>query len=188
MSARLVQEMPEVRLSKVACQNCRIRKVKCSKELPRCLDCQNCQQTCSYPSEIQKPGPKLGSVHKRRRLDNHLQERSPRTPPKRTKNKEPRKEQSQRASPIPEPTIPDNEAQLRSKHIQSVSFLIDASHKPSAPESVWPTTPPTDFAVCQNRLISTCNSLGVTPDSMKQMSVENIFQKLVNYLKMVFNM
>lgn len=166
----LLHKMSEIRHSKIACHACRNRKVRCSRELPHCFNCQNCGQPCVYPSVMLKPGPKPGSVHKRRRVENH-QVGSPQTPPKKARHEEPKEEQYQSASPIQEDAISEKELQLRCKHIQSVSFLIIQSHESSSPESVRATTPPTDVAPRQCRLISTCNALGVTPDCMKQMYV-----------------
>ena len=45
----------------LSCQSCRRRKVRCDKELPSCSLCVKSSQTCTYPPEPLKPGPKLGS-------------------------------------------------------------------------------------------------------------------------------
>ncbi|RFU34099.1 hypothetical protein B7463_g2204, partial [Scytalidium lignicola] len=47
--------------SKTSCNNCRKRKVRCTKEQPACLVCVSASQTCSYPALLRKRGPKIGS-------------------------------------------------------------------------------------------------------------------------------
>ena len=48
--------------SNIACHACRRRKVKCGKELPFCLRCQQSAQRCVYPEKAQRPGPKIGDT------------------------------------------------------------------------------------------------------------------------------
>ncbi len=173
MSPRVIHEMSDNGHSKVACYACRNRKVKCSKELPHCFNCFNCGQTCSYPSVMQKQGPKLGSVHKRRRVENFAQDRRHTAPQKRNREEGPtqnhKEEQRRSISPFREASGLDKDILLRSKHIQSVSLLITQSHESSSPESVRAVTPSTDIAVRRTHLISSCNELGVTSDAMEQM-------------------
>ncbi|KAL1868229.1 hypothetical protein VTK73DRAFT_3791 [Phialemonium thermophilum] len=52
-----------------ACQSCRRRKLKCSRELPACSQCLRHARECLYPAR-QKPGVKAGAVESlSRRLD-----------------------------------------------------------------------------------------------------------------------
>ncbi|KAK7206983.1 fungal-specific transcription factor domain-containing protein [Myxozyma melibiosi] len=53
--------------SDIACLICRKRKIKCGRELPHCGVCRQTNQTCEYPPGHLKPGPKIGSLQKRRK-------------------------------------------------------------------------------------------------------------------------
>lgn len=156
--------------AKIACRACRQRKVRCSKELPRCSNCHNYQQLCDYPSSTLKPGPKYGSSQKRRRLDNlstapgeaifegtvdggvgeHGQYESP-------------AKQS-------EMTVAEEEALIRSRHIQSISSLILPRNEPSpALCSATNTSSPTVGIQAHDRIAVACDTLDVTQQSMNQM-------------------
>ncbi|KAL2784660.1 hypothetical protein BJX66DRAFT_84156 [Aspergillus keveii] len=51
----------------MACRACRARKVKCDRAVPRCSNCCKYTKTCIYPSSMLKPGPKPGSIQRKRR-------------------------------------------------------------------------------------------------------------------------
>ncbi|KIX08690.1 uncharacterized protein Z518_03347 [Rhinocladiella mackenziei CBS 650.93] len=125
-----------------------------------------------------KPGPKLGSVHRRRCLDHDLRERNHSKALRRTWTPEDpsgRQNQHALACPVPEPSVSDEAAQLHSKHIRSVYYLILPSHEESSPKSVRAATSPTDSSQGSGDILtSACYSLGVTSSSMKRM-VENFF-------------
>ena len=55
----------------LSCQECRRRKIKCSRQLPACASCRNSSMSCAYPSHPLKPGPKPGQLRrsKKRRLE-----------------------------------------------------------------------------------------------------------------------
>ncbi|KAL4810590.1 hypothetical protein BDV18DRAFT_155202 [Aspergillus unguis] len=53
--------------SDLACHSCRKRKVKCDRDLPRCMACGQTGQTCNYPLHPMKPGPKIGSFQRQRK-------------------------------------------------------------------------------------------------------------------------
>ncbi|OQD68780.1 hypothetical protein PENDEC_c031G02206 [Penicillium decumbens] len=53
--------------SALACHACRKRKVKCDRQFPQCLVCDQTGQTCNYPLRSMKPGPKIGSSQKQRK-------------------------------------------------------------------------------------------------------------------------
>ncbi|RDW62209.1 hypothetical protein BP6252_11642 [Coleophoma cylindrospora] len=46
-----------------ACQSCRRRKLKCSRELPHCSHCQRLGESCLYDRERQRPGFKGGVIN-----------------------------------------------------------------------------------------------------------------------------
>ncbi|KAJ9131360.1 hypothetical protein NKR23_g11737 [Pleurostoma richardsiae] len=58
----------DVGSSPLACRRCKRRKVKCNRALPDCLMCIKTGASCEYPISPEKPGPKLGSSHKKRRV------------------------------------------------------------------------------------------------------------------------
>ncbi|KAH8811354.1 fungal-specific transcription factor domain-containing protein [Xylogone sp. PMI_703] len=45
-----------------ACQSCRRRKLKCSREVPVCSQCVRLKTTCLYDRKRQKPGIKSGAI------------------------------------------------------------------------------------------------------------------------------
>ncbi|PTB35000.1 hypothetical protein M441DRAFT_205667 [Trichoderma asperellum CBS 433.97] len=61
--------------SSIACQSCRRRKVKCDRELPSCQVCLGTLQSCQYPARHLKPGPKIGTLQRRKRRE-RIQSRS----------------------------------------------------------------------------------------------------------------
>ena len=159
----------DLRRSKNACDGCRSRKVKCSKELPRCVNCQSCRQACTYPRKVLKPGPKLGSVHKRRILEHEGGERYQSAPRKPWKDAL-REERDSVDVSGREFGASDEDTLRCSKHMQTVSELCLPSNEVTSPESVATGT---NLMASSPRpghvLISTCRFLGLTVDTMKQL-------------------
>ncbi|KAH8909389.1 hypothetical protein BR93DRAFT_975669 [Coniochaeta sp. PMI_546] len=55
----------------IACNGCRKRKLRCSRELPTCQHCRRTAADCEYEAKKNKPGLKPGALEKvHRRLDN----------------------------------------------------------------------------------------------------------------------
>ena len=163
-------ETSDLRRSKNACDGCRSRKVKCSKELPRCINCQSCRQRCNYPRKVLKPGPKLGSVHKRRILEHQGGERYQSAPQKTWKDASREGRDSVDVSRRWELGVSDEDSLRCSKHMQTVSELCLPSNEVTSPESVATGT---NLMASSPRprhvLISTCRSLGLTVDIVKQL-------------------
>ncbi|KAH7073249.1 fungal-specific transcription factor domain-containing protein [Paraphoma chrysanthemicola] len=54
-----------------SCNSCRRRKLKCTREQPRCSNCDKFEVTCVYEYEKKKPGYKVGAIESlSRRLEN----------------------------------------------------------------------------------------------------------------------
>ena len=162
-------ETLEYRRPSTACNACRSRKVKCSKELPSCANCQACRQTCSYPRGLLKPGPKLGSVHKRRLLNRQIIERHSPCPQKTCEDAN-RKERGgidvARGSGV---RVQDREGFRRSEHMQTVSELCLPSHEGNSTEAMVAGTVVTDPSLHPGHvLMSACNTLGLSRDVMQQ--------------------
>ncbi|KAL3959659.1 hypothetical protein ACCO45_004776 [Purpureocillium lilacinum] len=51
----------------ISCHSCRRRKVRCDRERPRCQACEQTNQDCEYPLGPMKPGPKIGTLQRRKR-------------------------------------------------------------------------------------------------------------------------
>ncbi|UKZ75124.1 hypothetical protein TrVFT333_002796 [Trichoderma virens FT-333] len=58
-----------------ACHLCRRRKVKCDRAYPACNECVQRDQVCSYPAGALKPGPKLGTMQRRKRQRKEIRSR-----------------------------------------------------------------------------------------------------------------
>ncbi len=163
------------RRTNVACHACRSRKVRCSKDLPCCSNCRNIEQPCNYPSSTLKPGPKLGSIHKRRRLESQLH--SPESSDLETATattpavRVPRNDEHQQAShPAPNSPIPTCETLRCSEHLEAVSFLCRVSNEASSPNSSGLPAPSIDGGLSrQGMVLRVCYGLGIALDSMKQM-------------------
>lgn len=48
---------------KQACDNCRRRKIKCSRDLPSCDKCQRLLLSCSYNEVLRRKGPKMRNFY-----------------------------------------------------------------------------------------------------------------------------
>ncbi|KAH7078718.1 fungal-specific transcription factor domain-containing protein [Paraphoma chrysanthemicola] len=54
-----------------SCNSCRRRKLKCTREQPRCANCDKFEVTCFYEYEKKKPGYRVGAIESlNRRLEN----------------------------------------------------------------------------------------------------------------------
>jgi hypothetical protein len=173
MSACLRSEEPEARASKIACRACRSRKVKCNRDLPWCSNCRNCGQQCIYPSTMLKPGPKVGSVHKRRRMENHLTRRSAQSSPSAAPDPVTREElpSSPRSSPR---TIGREDESLYSKHMQAVSDLCHMTNEDPPPATADIVSPTNTALQAQNVLTAACDALGISPDFVEQTLVNSL--------------
>ncbi|KAJ9633596.1 hypothetical protein H2204_006802 [Knufia peltigerae] len=170
------------RRTNVACQACRNRKVRCSKEVPCCSNCRAILQVCHYPPAVLKPGPKVGSIHKRRRLDNQNQVPTPvavsTVVPEATIGLKERPAVSRSATgnngeeedtTTSDPaTIPEGDALLRSQHIQTVSFLCRVSNEePLSPKSTGLATSPSEYGVGrQDPVLHVCRDLAIPVKTM----------------------
>ena len=167
----------EVR-SGTSCHVCRKRKVRCGRELPRCLVCEQSSQKCEYPERV-KPGPRIGTSQKNRKRPRQNQDaeksRSPR-----------RRRQSQGSTPGPTDEIvnqaPGSTSQSSSpadlrklfEHIQPLSFIMHPSHESCSADRpphrpVW--TPPRHSASQSDEPLVTasCYALGITPDILTKL-------------------
>ncbi|KAJ0420815.1 fungal-specific transcription factor domain-containing protein [Aspergillus carlsbadensis] len=63
---------PEGDRADISCHLCRKRKVKCDRTVPQCRVCEQIGQPCTYPPGPLKPGPKLGSLHRKKRVRNRF--------------------------------------------------------------------------------------------------------------------
>lgn len=59
----------------IACESCRKRKLKCSREQPSCSHCQRFAVECIYENEKKKPGFKVGVIETLTRRLNELEKR-----------------------------------------------------------------------------------------------------------------
>jgi hypothetical protein len=153
-------------LSKIACHNCRRRKVRCDRRLPGCSICGQNGQTCTYPEKMLKPGPKLGSKnnrYKRRRLsangdqsdqddDNILTD-----------------EQTDCASsetgkgPHSRLSINSPNALKDAKEIQSLSFIIHPSHETTSPDQQPVASAEPSPNSNDSLIIASCATMGIAP-------------------------
>ena len=148
-----------------ACDACRRRKVKCSRGLPRCANCQACRQACKYPSRTLKPGPKLGSVHKRRLLEHHdgMGRPSPVRPPASPKSASRERGSVDWSRQVDSAGL-DEEALRSSTHMQAVSELCLPSNEMTAT-----ITDSTGSGLRPGHvLMRACSTLGLTPERMRQ--------------------
>lgn len=166
--------------TKIACHSCRTRKVRCSRDLPSCRDCQTCGQTCTYPSRILRPGPKAGSVHKRRRVSveaqAHTQAQSQASTS--TSSWAPHAQDDIAEEHLPQerpPQYPSSppefgpvERLIRSKHIRTLTELCHNTHEsPSTDESPHFSPSVADSSPNHANVLSdACNELGVPRNGM----------------------
>jgi hypothetical protein len=161
-------------LSKIACHNCRKRKVKCDRELPVCSICSYNNQVCSYPDRVLKPGPKLGSKNarsKRRRSsideDTLHGERNSHQPGSGT---------GPECSPMPgsPTTMNDN------REMQSLSFIIHPSHELTSPGGPKHDSPSHTFANGGAFILAACSAMHITSDVFVVL-VENYFKTFMSF-------
>jgi hypothetical protein len=160
-----------------ACRPCRVRKVKCSKEFPKCLNCRNCGEPCVYPSTVLKPGPKRGSVHKRRRYypPDMPWEESELRPSTTASIVRPDSPSSENLLPLSAPSPPQPAASPEdnlaySEHLQVVADLCQPTH--AEPSSQGPDPSLTVGSGTEDVLSQTCRELEVSQDRMAQMSAK----------------
>lgn len=158
-------------------------------EVPCCSNCRAIQQICHYPPTVLKPGPKVGSIHKRRRLDSQNQVPTPVAvttvvpePTSGSKEKpaasgrnatgddgeEEEEEDTTTSDPAP---IPDMDVLLRSQHIQTVSFLCRVSNEePSSPKSTGLATSLSEYGIGrQDPVLNVCRDLGIPLETMNHL-------------------
>lgn len=74
----MVDETTGDAVTMIACYMCRKRKIKCNRIYPECSNCTQTQQTCTYPTRVTRPGPKIGSTqNSRKRTSEVLQDAEP---------------------------------------------------------------------------------------------------------------
>ena len=168
--------MTDLNKMKIACQSCRTRKVRCSRDVPSCKDCQICGQSCIYPSKILKPGPKAGSVHKRRRIS--IQDQGQTQTSTSTSSWAPDATDELAAEYLPlerQPRISSSppefgpvERLIRSKHIKTLTELCHNTHEsPSTDDSPHLSPSVADSSPNNANLLSdACNELGVSRHGM----------------------
>lgn len=159
----------------IACYNCRKRKVRCDRTIPNCSPCRNLQRSCNYPEGIKKPGPRLGSVHKKRQIREAAQH---------TKhvlvdavsslcedNSHDRDDDDSVLSFAEAAYGPRRQQQ--NKDIQSISYIIHPSHEYcELPNSKSNNHSNPDVTNTNDRaVLSACRSLGLTRNSMQVMLV-----------------
>ncbi len=155
-------------LSTRTCESCRQRKIKCSRELPRCVICERSSKECTYPERVLKPGPKLGSSQgqrKRRResAGDQLFDASSKAL-RRTSNS------SHQSNHNNEDSIVPTSSTQHPNDIQTLSFIIHPSHESCSPEqhheTVMSAAPPVD----DETLVSlSCYTLGMEPGYLKHL-------------------
>lgn len=163
-----MRSMESTRQMRLACHACRNRKVKCSREFPGCRNCRNCGQPCIYPSAALKPGPKRGSIHKRRRHEQWetLPESTPR--PAVAQIEVPGNQPPSSATTSPRSTGgSEEESQVYSEHIQAVAELCQPSDEHRSGR--W-SEPYGSLTYRNEDILSVaCHDLRVSRDRMEQM-------------------
>jgi hypothetical protein len=162
-------------LSKIACHNCRRRKVRCDRRLPGCSICGQNGQPCTYPEKMLKPGPKLGSKnnrYKRRRLsadgdqsdqddDNTLtEEQTDCTSSENGKGAHGRL------------SISSPSALKDAKEIQSLSFIIHPSHETTSPNQEAVTSAEPSPNSNDSLIIASCATMGIVPRLLPELAEE----------------
>lgn len=169
MSAGVCSEELEGGKSRIACRACRSRKVKCNRELPWCSNCRNCGQQCIYPSTMLKPGPKLGSVHKRRRLENQRTQETLESSPAAAQNISTEEQQplpSARSSPE---IMGGDDSRLYSKHVKAVSELCHISNEDTSPATTDIMSSTDAPLRDQNAITIACREIGASREVIEQM-------------------
>lgn len=154
--------------SSLSCYVCRKRKVKCGRELPRCLVCEQSFQVCDYPQRVSKPGPKIGTTRKSRKRGQDA-------------GQEPTRQRRKSISTVSaddtelmdqingrdlsrEALDHTNELRKDTKEIQDLSFIMHPSHEccAEAPERQSPSQ--ADLQFNDNPLEIGFGVLGLTSD------------------------
>ena len=155
-------------LSTRSCESCRQRKIKCSRELPRCVICERSSKECTYPERTLKPGPKIGSSQgqrKRRResAGSQLLDAS-RKALRRTSDS------SRQSNRDDEDSIVPTSSTQHPNDIQTLSFIIHPSHESCSPEqhheTVMSAAPPVDH---ETLVGLSCYTLGIEPECLKHL-------------------
>lgn len=157
--------MDQMRLS---CRACRSRKVRCSRESPRCLNCRACDQSCEYPSKTLKPGPKRGSVHKRRCYERPAPPPEPesRPNPAPSDSHSPENQLLLSASSSRGLTGNKEDTLLYSEHVQVVADLCQPTNEDLSPQIPKSPREPT---YRNDTLSLACNEFGIEQALAEQM-------------------
>jgi hypothetical protein len=152
--------------SGIACFLCRKRKIRCSKDLPRCRLCKHSDLRCEYPERARKPGPKIGSsqkIRRARRATSIQEDNSVAT------ESNARLARSSVRSSLAHPNIA-TEPNRCLLSMQTISFIIHPSQDSCVVENE-PNSTPTGDSNCNDEplLTATSYSLGINPDLMKQL-------------------
>jgi hypothetical protein len=177
--------------SKIACYVCRKRKIKCGRELPSCVICQETEQECTYPARAMKRGPKIGSIHassrKRQgkllspcrvfnRLDltrliadakldkigtSQLGAHSDESPSARSQQVS-----TSIGSPNESPIATASTPTPISRDMLNLSFILHPCHESVSPEQQETASQP-EHSIRQDKLLATsCRCLGLTPNHL----------------------
>ncbi|KAM0244422.1 hypothetical protein ACHAP5_006224 [Fusarium lateritium] len=163
-----------------ACNVCRRRKIKCGKELPHCLLCQQNSLQCDYPRELRRRGPKIGSTQKlRRRQRQHPRGRPgafdiPYKAPieirePHTQLQPPVVQQSASlVTQLPQP--PTRNISASTPNMQSLSFILHPSHESYSPGDRSIQSPSGDAPSSeQNHIAASCQDLGFEPGHLREL-------------------
>ncbi|KAM0219270.1 hypothetical protein ACHAQD_006486 [Fusarium lateritium] len=163
-----------------ACNVCRRRKIKCGKELPHCLLCQQNSLQCDYPRELRRRGPKIGSTQKLRRRQRQHPKGRPgaldipykvpvETQEPHTQLQPPVVQQSASLlAQLPQP--PTSNIPASSPNIQSLSFILHPSHESYSPDDRRIQSPAGDAPSSeQNHVAASCHDLGFEPGCLGEL-------------------
>jgi hypothetical protein len=153
--------------STLACYVCRRRKIRCGRELPRCVVCEETLQSCEYPQRVSKPGPKIGTTrksHARQRQDSNGVDASRSSCA--VANEDTFDLQCAPSSPA-QPSTSTASGGERSRPTHSLSFIMHPSHESCASDPDSAAPPPTNpHPDHESPLADTYNALGITPNDM----------------------
>lgn len=157
----------------LACCVCRKRKIRCGRELPCCLVCEQTYQVCEYPQRVSKPEPKIGTTRKSRKRQQESQDNARRQRRKSVSVASVDEELSDNISQtalFPEPMRQSNEFREQSGRIQSLSFIMHPSHESCALDSERAPTITTNTQPDGDSLpTASCVALGITPYVMSEL-------------------
>jgi hypothetical protein len=175
-------EEPAGSRSKVSCNVCRKRKVRCTKELPKCIVCSSSSQACSYPKFLLKRGPKIGSRQSKvRRTGDRLGCRPTHLGDDAEMHvlsgvhysDEAMTEQEDSAHLTP---LPLQSSSSRPKDdILALSYILHPAHEKLSPEGQYELPARITLKVGTNSIFdSTCWKLGLTPELLQKLYVNGI--------------